>query len=126
MTDGRGRAALLDYLRSARRLRVLREDQPLWTRHDGAGGPGTQLSSWSLVENLKRYVREAGIGEIHLHHTRHTFARMVAERSGYSRRILEALGLPDFETDFSSDSGAVRRETTKRSSESISFLSTIL
>jgi integrase len=82
VTDRRVRAALLDYLRSGRRLHVLREDQPLWTRHDGAGEPGAQLSSWSFVENLKRYVREAGIGKIHLHQTRHTFARLVAKRSG--------------------------------------------
>jgi integrase len=138
VTDRRVRAALLDYLRSGRRLHVLREDQPLWTRHDGAGEPGAQLSSWSFVENLKRYAREAGIGKIHLHQTRHTFARMVAKRSGslsetqdalghrhasttriyvesiavktdkYSQHILEALELPDFEIDFSSDSGADR------------------
>jgi integrase len=86
-------------------------------------------ASWSFVENLKRYAREAGIGKIHLHQTRHTFARMVARRSGslsetqdalghrhasttriyvesiavktdkYSQHILEALELPDFETD---------------------------
>jgi hypothetical protein len=37
-----------------RRLHVLREDQPLWTRHDGSGESGAQLSSWSFVENLKR------------------------------------------------------------------------
>jgi integrase len=36
VTDRRVRVALLDYLRSGRRLHVLREDQPLWTRHDGA------------------------------------------------------------------------------------------
>ena len=136
MTDGRVQAALLDYLRSCRRLHVLREDQPLWTRHDGAGEPGAQLSSWSFVENLKRYAREAGIGKIHLHQTRHTFARMVAKRSGslsetqdalghrhasttriyvesiavktdkYSKHILEALELPDFEIDFSLDADA--------------------
>jgi integrase/recombinase XerD len=136
VTDGRVRAALLDYLRSGRWLHVLREDQPLWTRHDGAGEPGQQLSSWSFVENLKRYASEAGIGEIHLHQTRHTFARMVARRSGslsetqdalghrhasttriyvesiavktdkYSQHILEALELPDFESDSSLDPGA--------------------
>ena len=115
----------------------------LWIRHDGAGGPGAQLSSWSFVENLKRYAREAGIGEIHLHQTRHTFARMVAKRSGslsetqdalghrhasttriyvesiavktdkYSQHILEALELPDFESDFSSDSGADQEANDK-------------
>jgi integrase len=92
VTDRRVRAALLDYLRSGRRLHVLREDQPLWTRHDGAGEPGHQLSSWSFVENLKRYAREAGIGKIHLHQTRHTFARMVAKRSGSLSETQDALG----------------------------------
>jgi integrase len=92
VTDRRVRAALLDYLRSGRRLHVLREDQPLWTRHDGAGEPGAQLSSWSFVENLKRYAREAGIGKIHLHQTRHTFARMVARRSGSLSETQDALG----------------------------------
>jgi integrase len=136
VTDRRVRAALLDYLRSGRRLHVLREDQPLWTRHDGAGELGAQLSSWSFVENLKRYAREAGIGKIHLHQTRHTFARMIAKRSGslsetqdalghrhasttriyvesiavktdkYGKHILEALELPDFEIDFSLDADA--------------------
>jgi len=133
VTDRRVRAALLDYLRSSRRLHVLREDVPLWTRHDGAGEPGPQLSSWSFVENLNRYAREAGIGKIHLHQMRHTFARLVARRSGslsetqdalghrhaattriyvesiavkadkYSQHILEALELPDFEIDLSWD-----------------------
>jgi integrase len=143
VTDGRVRAALLDYLWSGRRLHVLREDHSLWTRHDGAGEPGAQLSSWSFVENLKRYAREAGIGRIHLHQTRHTSARMVAKRSGslsetqdalghrhasttriyvesiavktdkYSQHILEALELPDFEFDFSSDPDADRETSDK-------------
>jgi site-specific recombinase XerD len=45
VTDKGVRVALLDNLRSGRRLHVLREDHPLWTRHDGAGEPGAQLSS---------------------------------------------------------------------------------
>jgi integrase len=48
--------------------------------------------SWSFVENLKRYAREAGIGKIHLHQTRHTFARMVAKRSGSLSETQDALG----------------------------------
>ncbi len=129
VTDERVRTALLDYLRSSRRLHILREDTPIWTRHDRAGKPGGQLSSWSFVENLKRYAQEAGIGRMHLHQTRHTFARMVAKRSGslsetqdalghrhaattriyveriavksdkYSHHILEAINLPDFQID---------------------------
>ena len=88
----RFRAALLDYLRSSRRLHVLRDDGPLWTRHDRAGEPGEPLSSWSFVENLKRYARDAGIGKFNLHRTRHTFARMVAERTGSLSETQEALG----------------------------------
>jgi integrase len=87
--------------------------------------------------------REAGIGKIQLHQTRHTFARMVAKRSGslsetqdalgrrqasttriyvesiavktdkYSQHILEALELPDFESDFLSDSNADQKTSDK-------------
>jgi site-specific recombinase XerD len=85
------REALLDYLRTSRRLGALRNDGPLWTRHDFAGDPGAALSSHSFVENLKRYAREAGIGAIHLHQLRHSFARMVAERSGSLSETQEAL-----------------------------------
>jgi integrase len=83
--------------------------------------------SCTVAESLRK---------IHLHETRHTFARMVAKRSGslsktqdalghrhasttriyvesiadktdkYTQHILEALELPDFEIDSSSDSGA--------------------
>jgi integrase/recombinase XerC len=88
----RFRAALLDYLRSSRRLHVLRDDGPLWTRHDRAGEPGEPLSSWSFVENLKRYAKEAGIRKFNLHRTRHTFARMVVERTGSLSETQEALG----------------------------------
>ena len=126
-------AAILDYLGSSRRLHVLRDDGPLWTRHDQAGKPGEPLSSWSFVENLKRYARQAGLGKIHLHQTRHTFARMVAEKAGslaetqealghrhvattrvyvqrlarkrdkFSRHILGTLGLPEIDADLLSD-----------------------
>jgi hypothetical protein len=44
------------------------------------------------VENLKRYAREAGIGKFNFHRTRHTFARMVAERTGSLSETQEALG----------------------------------
>jgi hypothetical protein len=61
----------------------LRSDGPLWTRHDRAGKPGEPLSSWSFVENLKRYAKEAGIGK---------FNRMVVERTGSLSETQEALG----------------------------------
>ncbi len=91
VADPSVREALLDYLRTSRRLSALKNDGPLWTRHDRAGRPGAALSSHSFVENLKRYAREAGIGAIHLHQLRHSFARMVAERSGSLSETQEAL-----------------------------------
>lgn len=86
------REALLDYLSTAGRLSVLKTDSPLWTRHDRAGRPGAALSSHSFVKNLKRYAREAGVGDVHLHQTRHSFARIVAEEMGSITDTQDALG----------------------------------
>ena len=76
------RDALLDYLTASDRLHALKTDAPLWTRHDRAGKPGEALSSHCFVKNLKKYAREAGVEDFHLHRTRHTFARIVSEVSG--------------------------------------------
>lgn len=86
------RAALHDYLNASDRAAALSSDAPLWTRHDHAGRPGAPLTSHAFVLNLKRYARQAGIGSIHLHQTRHTFARMVAEDSGSITETQDALG----------------------------------
>lgn len=86
------REALLDYLSTAGRLSVLKTDSPLWTRHDRAGRPGAALSSHAFVKNLKRYAREAGVGDVHLHQTRHSFARIVAEETGSLIDTQDALG----------------------------------
>jgi integrase len=34
------------------------------------------------VKNLKKYAKEAGVEDFHLHRTRHTFARIVSEFTG--------------------------------------------
>lgn len=86
------REALMDYLAASGRVGVLSNDRPLWTRHDHAGRPGAPLTSHAFALNLKRYANEAGIGEVHLHQTRHTFARMVAEHSGSIVETQDALG----------------------------------
>jgi integrase len=83
--------ALEDYLRTARRMEVLRSDGPLWTRHDRAGKSGAQMNSRSFANNLKGYGEEAGIERIHLHQTRHTYARIVAEETGSFIETQEAL-----------------------------------
>ena len=84
--------ALLDYLSSSGRLNALKTDSPLWTRHDRAGMSGAALTSHAFVKNLKRYAREAGVGDVHLHQTRHSFARIVAEETGSLIDTQDALG----------------------------------
>ena len=83
--------ALLDYLMAAQRKSVMGSERPLWTRHDRAGKPGAPLSSRSFAENLKLYAREAKIEKIHVHQTRHTYARIVAEETGSYQDTQEAL-----------------------------------
>jgi integrase len=92
VNDPRVRKALLDYLESSARLGVLSNDGPLWTRHDRAGRSGAPLTSHAFALNLKRYAKDAGIGKVHLHQTRHTFARMVAEDTGSIVETQDALG----------------------------------
>lgn len=86
------REALLDYLSAAGRLNALKTDSPLWTRHDRAGKPGAALTSHAFVKNLKRYASEAGMCDVHLHQTRHSFARIVAEETGSITDTQDALG----------------------------------
>jgi site-specific recombinase XerD len=74
--------ALLDYLSASKRVHALKTDAPIWTRHDRAGKPGEALTSHCFVKNLKKYAREAGVKDFHLHRTRHTFARIVSEFTG--------------------------------------------
>jgi integrase len=83
--------ALIDYLSAAQRKSVIGSERPLWTRHDRAGKPGAPLSSRSFAENLKVYARVAGIEHIHVHQTRHTYARIVAEETGSFLEAQEAL-----------------------------------
>lgn len=92
LRDPRVRQGLIDYLDAAKRTDVVGKDSPLWTRHDFAGNPGASLTSHAFVQNLKRYAKQAGIENFHLHQLRHTFARMVAEDSGSIAETQDALG----------------------------------
>lgn len=83
--------ALEEYLEASGRRNVFGAERPLWTRHDRAGVPGAPLTSRAFVENLKAYAREAGLSHIHLHQTRHTYARIVAEETGSFIEAQEAL-----------------------------------
>jgi integrase len=86
------RSALLNYLRAGDRANVIGTERPLWTRHDRAGKPGAPLTSHAFALNMKGYADEAGIKGFHLHQTRHTFARLVAERTGSIVETQDALG----------------------------------
>jgi integrase/recombinase XerD len=92
-------AALLDYLRASGRYERLKADSPLWTRHDrGVKNSVTTrrvepaMTSHAFYNNLKTYGKLAGIGDIHPHQTRHTFAAWVGEESGSMHTVQEALG----------------------------------
>ena len=50
------------------------------------------------MKHLKRYAAEIGRADIHLHQTRHTFARMVGEDAGSLMEVQEALGQKDIAT----------------------------
>lgn len=89
--DTEAGSALIEYLTSSERVNVFESNRPLWTRHDRAGRAGAPLSSHSFVKNLKAYADEVGIKQIHLHQTRHTFARIYAEDSGSMIETQDAL-----------------------------------
>jgi integrase len=92
VNDALVRESLLDYLSSCERMNVLGSNRPLWTRHDRAGRPGAPLSSHSFSKNLKGYAHAAGIEKIHIHQTRHTFARIISEETGSIVETQDALG----------------------------------
>lgn len=92
VSDPSVRGALLGYLKACGRTNVLGSECPLWTRHDRAGKSGAPLTSHAFDKNLKRYAREAGLGRMHIHQTRHTFARIVAEETGSIVETQDALG----------------------------------
>ena len=85
------KTALLDYLQTSGRLATMTTDDPLWIRHD-PNSNGQGLTSHGFVKNFKRYARQAGLGDVHLHMTRHTFARQVGDESGSMIEVQDALG----------------------------------
>lgn len=91
VSDPAAYEALTAYLEAAGRTNVPGSERPLWTRHDRAGRAGAPLTSRAFVENLKGYAKEAGLNHIHLHQTRHTYARIIAEETGSFIEAQEAL-----------------------------------
>lgn len=108
--DPETKAALLDYLMTAKRLHVFKTNAPIWTRHDHPKLSGEALSSHAFVRNLKLYAKEAGIEHVHLHQTRHTFGRIVAEETGSMTATQDALD----HANLSSTTVYVQRIAVKR------------
>lgn len=108
--DPETKAALLDYLAAAGRLHVLKTDAPVWTRHDNPRLAGEPLTSHAFVRNLKLYARGAGIEHVHLHQTRHTYGRIVAEETGSMAATQDALD----HTNLSTTTVYVQRIAVKR------------
>ncbi|MGH9828208.1 MAG: tyrosine-type recombinase/integrase [Blastocatellia bacterium] len=82
--------ALLTYLEASGRKGVLKSAGAIWIRHDRAG-KGSPLGSRAFANNLKKYASAAGLNEVHIHQTRHTYARMVSESTGSFLETQEAL-----------------------------------
>jgi len=83
--------ALFDYLVAADRSEILKTNEPIWIRHDRAKKSTLPLGSRAFANNLKKYAKEAGIDYVHVHQTRHTYARIVAEETGSYLETQEAL-----------------------------------
>lgn len=93
VADPRVCGALLDYLEASGRLGSMTPETPLWTSHDRANTrPGKALTGHAFVKRLKVYAEAVDIGDVHLHQTRHTFARMVSENTGSIIETQDALG----------------------------------
>lgn len=92
------RAALFAYLKATDRwderssTPLMEADSPLWLRHDRAASGQQPVTSHGFVKALKQYAKKAGLGDIHLHQTRHTVARLVGEESGNLAEVQTVLG----------------------------------
>lgn len=102
-------AALQDYLSASGRWGRMTDDSPLWLAHDRATHmaaapqsrsplkqkgrrPDAPLTSHGFVKSLKHYAAAAGLSHIHLHQTRHTFARMLGEEAENLFDVQQELG----------------------------------
>jgi integrase/recombinase XerD len=102
-------AALRDYLAASGRWGRMEATNALWLAHDHAvqmnpspqsrsalkqkgRKPEGPLTSHGFVKSLKQYAATAGVAHIHLHQTRHTFARMLGEEADSLFEVQKELG----------------------------------
>ena len=94
--DASVKAALVDYLQASGRFNTMRDGSPLWARHDRAADKDPRqvkpLTSHAYYQNLQKYAKEALLGRINPHKTRHTYAAWVGEESGSMHEVQQALG----------------------------------
>ncbi len=84
--------ALLDYLKATGRdFETMLLDDALWIAHRGLK-TGQAVTSHTIARRLKRYAEMAGLEHFHMHQTRHTFARLVSEKTGSIQDTQDALG----------------------------------
>lgn len=77
---------------------LIEAEDPLWLRHDRAAQGREALTSHGFVKAFKGYAKRAGLGDLHLHQTRHTVARMVGEESGDLSEVQGVLGHQNLST----------------------------
>jgi integrase len=102
-------AALRDYLVASGRWGRMEAASALWLAHDHAvrmptspnsrsplkqkgRHPDKPLTSHGFVKSVKHYAAAAGVAHIHLHQTRHTFARMLGEEADSLFEVQKELG----------------------------------
>lgn len=82
------KAALFHYLKASGRWNdetdqpQLDNNEPLWLRHDRAANGKQAVTSHGFVKAFKAYAVRAGLGDVHLHQTRHTVADVVGNELG--------------------------------------------
>ncbi len=98
------RSALFTYLKASERWDevenrpLMEQDEPLWLRHDRAAKGKQPVTSHGFVKLFKHYAKQAGLGNLHLHQTRHTVARMVGEQAGDLAEVQTVLGHQNIST----------------------------
>lgn len=96
--------ALFNYLEMTdRNQEIFTKDEPLWLRHQKGGfqpkdPKNIALTSHTFAQRMKKYADEAGINNFHIHKLRHTYAQLVAKKTGSIAETQEALGHSNIKT----------------------------
>lgn len=95
------RNALMTYAKASGQPPSPAPDAPVWLAHMNnqmTKSDGRAVSSRAVAESFAIYAARLGISNAHLHQTRHTFARIVAEDTGSFVEAQDALGHQNVQT----------------------------